>query len=80
MHCDPGVRPDIVAYNEALGALRAPRGSSLRPAALEAALGLLAEARAAGLAPHAITYCALFALCAQAGQGSVALQLHQACP
>ncbi|KAK9822373.1 hypothetical protein WJX81_003614 [Elliptochloris bilobata] len=73
-----GVRPSLLVYNRALAALRAPRGASLRPAVLEAALGLLQDARESGLRPDEHTYGALFALCTQAGQGDVAQQLQQA--
>jgi len=74
------MRPGLDAYTQALGALRAPRGGSLRPAALDAALGLLAEARGAGHAPDAAVYRMLFALAAQAGQGAAALQLQAVRP
>ena len=74
----PGVRLDMIVYNEAIGALHAPRGASLSPATLDVALQLLDEARAAGLRPSRVTYVYLFMLCERAGQGAAALQLAQA--
>ena len=68
----------MVVYNEAIGALHTPRGTSLSPAVLDAALRLLDEARAAGLRPDRVTYVFLFMLCERAGQGAAALQLAQA--
>ena len=68
----------MVVYNEAIGALHTPRGTSLSPAVLTAALRLLDEARAAGLRPDRVTYVFLFMLCKRAGQGAAALQLAQA--
>lgn len=68
----------MVVYNEAIGALHTPRGTSLSPAMLDAALRLLDEARAAGPRPDRVTYVFLFMLCERAGQGAAALQLAQA--
>ena len=68
----------MVVYNEAIGALHTPRGTSLSPAVLDTALRLLDEARAAGLRPDRVTYVFLFMLCERAGQGAAALQLAQA--
>lgn len=73
-----GVRADMIVYNEAIGALLTPRGTSLSPAMLDAALRLLDEARAAGLRPDRVTYVFLFMLCERAGQGAAALHLAQA--
>ena len=62
-----------MTYNIAIKACDAPPGILLSKAQLDVAFGLLADMKAAGVEPDAVTYTALFTLCAHAKCGRRAL-------
>ena len=72
-----GVEPDLVTYNLAVRACGGQSGSKLRSAQLDQAFQLLADMRAAGVAPDQQTVTSMLALCAQAGAGRRALALYE---
>ncbi|EIE27183.1 hypothetical protein COCSUDRAFT_38919 [Coccomyxa subellipsoidea C-169] len=74
---DLGVEPDLVTYNLAVRACGGQSGSKLRSAQLDQAFQLLADMRAAGVAPDQQTVTSMLALCAQAGAGRRALALYE---
>lgn len=72
-----GVEPDLVTYNLAVRACGGQSGSKLRAAQLDQAFQLLADMRAAKVAPDQQTVTSMLALCAQAGAGRRALALYE---
>ncbi len=74
------MQPDTVTYNLALKACEAPANTTLAPGLLDTAFGLLRSMREHSVAPDAITYTTLLALCAQAGNGQAAVTLYEVPP
>jgi pentatricopeptide repeat protein len=75
-HAAAGGRPTATTYNLAIKACQPQPGQRMRHSQMHTALRLYAEMQGAGAEPDAFTYGTLLELCAEAGEGRLAAELH----